>query len=80
VSRSIEDFNAVVQDLRWKATATLSRRERRETPEGETVVAALDPGIVGGSDPNQHRTVLQPHFRRDRERALTSMAVALVVA
>jgi len=53
----------VVQDLRLEATATLYRRERWQTPEGETVVAALDPAIVGGFGPNLHRTVLQLHFQ-----------------
>ena len=53
----------VVQDLRLEATATLYRRERWLTPEGETVVAALDPAIVGGFGPNLHRAVLQWHFQ-----------------
>ena len=48
----------VIQDLSLKATATLYRRERWQTPEGETVVAALDPAIVGGFGPNLHREVL----------------------
>jgi hypothetical protein len=53
----------VVQDLNLQATATLYRRERWETPEGETVVARLDPAIVGGFGPNLHRAVLQLHFQ-----------------
>ena len=38
----------VVQDLSLTPTATRYRRERWETPDGETIVAELDPGIVGG--------------------------------
>src|SRR5882762_4368839 len=38
----------VVQDLSLSPQVTLYRRERWETPEGETIIAALDPGIVGG--------------------------------
>lgn len=53
----------VVQDLSLQATATLYRRERWRTPDGETVVAALDPAFVGGFGPNLHRTVLQLHFQ-----------------
>jgi hypothetical protein len=53
----------VVQDLRLEATATLYRRERWQTREGETIVAALDPAIVGGFGPNVHRIVLQLHFQ-----------------
>jgi hypothetical protein len=59
---------------------TLYRRERGETPEGETAVEALDPAILGGFGPNLHRTVLQLHCQLDRERALKSVAVASVVA
>ncbi len=53
----------VVQDLSLNATATLYRRERWETPEGETLVAALGGGIVGGYGPNLHRAVLHLHFQ-----------------
>src|SRR5712692_7593301 len=45
----------VVQDLNLSPQVTLYRRERWETPEGETIIAALDPGIVGGYGPNLHR-------------------------
>ena len=41
---------------------TCYRRERWETPEDETIIAALDPGIVGGYGPNLHRFVLALHF------------------
>ena len=52
----------VVQDLSLKPKVTLYRRERWETPDGETVVAELDPGIVGGYGPHLHRLVLALHF------------------
>src|SRR5215470_18975560 len=52
----------VVQDLSLSPQVTLYRRERWETPEGETVIAALDAGIVGGYGPNLHRFVLALHF------------------
>src|SRR5882672_10601661 len=45
----------VVQDLNLSPQVTRYRRERWETPEGETIIAALDPGIVGGYGPNLHR-------------------------
>ena len=38
----------VVQDLNLSPQVTLYCRERWETPEGERIIAALDPGIVGG--------------------------------
>jgi hypothetical protein len=41
---------------------TRYRRERWETPDGKTIIAALDPGIVGGYGPNLHRLVLTLHF------------------
>jgi hypothetical protein len=52
----------VVQDLSLSPQVTLYRRERWETPEGERIIAALDPGIVGGYGPNLHRFVLALHF------------------
>jgi Transposase IS66 family len=52
----------VVQDLSLSPQVTLYRRERWETPEGERIIAALDPGIVGGYGPNLHRLVLAFHF------------------
>src|SRR6516162_8254034 len=52
----------VVQDLCLSPQVTRYRRERWITPEGETVIAALDPGIVGGYGPNVHRFVLALHF------------------
>ena len=38
----------VVQDLSLSPQVTRYRRERWQTPEGETIIAELDPGIVGG--------------------------------
>ena len=38
----------VVQDLNLSPQVTRYRRERWQTPEGETIIAELDPGIVGG--------------------------------
>ena len=52
----------VVQDLSLKPTVTRYRRERWETADGETIVAELDPGIVGGYGPHLHRLVLALHF------------------
>src|ERR1700688_3373888 len=52
----------VVQDLSLSPQVTLYRRERWETPEGERIIAALDPGIVGGYGPNLHRLVLALHY------------------
>src|SRR6266478_7865608 len=52
----------VVQDLSLSPQVTLYRRERWETPEGERIIAELDPGIVGGYGPNLHRLVLALHF------------------
>jgi Transposase IS66 family len=52
----------VVQDLCLSPQVTRYRRERWITPEGATVIAALDPGIVGGYGPNLHRLVLALHF------------------
>jgi hypothetical protein len=51
----------VVQDLSLKPTAIRYRRERWETPDGSTIVADLDAGIVGGYGPNLHRMVLLLH-------------------
>ena len=52
----------VVQDLSLKPTVTRYRRERWATPDGETIVANLDSGIVGGYGPNLNRLVLALHF------------------
>jgi len=52
----------VVQDLNLSPKVTLYRRERWETADGATVIAALAPGIVGGYGPNLHRLVLALHF------------------
>jgi hypothetical protein len=52
----------VVQDLSLKPTVTRYRRERWETADGETIVAELDSGIVGGYGPHLRRLVLALHF------------------
>ena len=53
----------VVQDLVLNPLVTRYRRERWETPDGKTVVAPLDPGIVGGYGPHLHRVVLTLHYQ-----------------
>ena len=53
----------VVQDLVLNPSATLYRRERWETPDGQTLIAPLEPGIVGGYGPHLHRLVLMLHFQ-----------------
>ena len=52
----------VVQDLSLHPVVTRYRRERWETPDGKTIIAELDPGIVGGYGPNLHRLALMLHF------------------
>ena len=53
----------VVQDLVLNPSVTRYRRERWETPDGRTLVAPLDPGIVGGYGPHLHRVVLMLHYQ-----------------
>ena len=53
----------VVQDLVLNPSVTLYRRERWETPDGQTLIAPLDPGIVGGYGPHLHRLILTLHFQ-----------------
>jgi hypothetical protein len=48
-NKGFEDI--VVQDLSLNPRVTRYRRERWETPDGKTIIAALDPGIVGGYGP-----------------------------
>src|SRR3984893_525078 len=52
----------VVQDLSLSPQVTRYRRERWQTPQGETIIADLDPGIIAGYGPNLHRLVLSLHF------------------
>jgi transposase IS66 family protein len=59
-NKGFEDIT--VQDLNLRPTVTRYRRERWETPDGETIIAELPPGIVGGYGPNLHRAVLALHF------------------
>ena len=53
----------VVQDLVLDPLVTRYRRERWETPDGKTLVAPLDPGIVGGYGPHLQRLILMLHFQ-----------------
>jgi hypothetical protein len=53
----------VVQDL-TDAKTTRYRRERRETPDGRTIVAELAAGIIGGYGPNLHRLCVGASFCR----------------
>lgn len=59
-NKGFEDV--VVQDLSLSPQVTRYRRERWETPDGKTIIADLDPAIVGGYGPNLHRFVLTLHF------------------
>ena len=53
----------VIQDLAFHPLVTCYRRERWETPDGQSVIAPLDPGIVGGYGPHLHRLILTLHFQ-----------------
>ena len=53
----------VVQDLVLNPSVTLYRRERWETSDGQTLIAPLGQGIVGGYGPHLHRLVLVLHFQ-----------------
>ena len=59
-NKGFEDI--VVQDVSLNPQVTRYRRERWETPDGKTIIAALDPGLVGGYGPHLHRLVLTLHF------------------
>ena len=50
-----------VRDLRLSAEVVRYRRERWLTPSGETVVAPLPAGIVGGFGPELRRFALAAH-------------------
>ena len=51
----------LVRDLRLSAEVVRYRRERWLTPSGETVVAPLPTGIVGGFGPELRRFILAVH-------------------
>ena len=51
----------LVRDLRLSAEVVRYRRERWVTPSGETMLAALPAGIVGGFGPELRRFVLALH-------------------
>jgi hypothetical protein len=72
----------VVQDLVLNPSVTLYRRERWETPDGQTLIAPLEPGIVGGYGPHLHRLVLMLHFQGQMtcERILALLNAASAVA
>jgi transposase IS66 family protein len=55
--------NFVVQDLVLRAQVIRYRRERWVTPEGETIVAALPPGVSGHFGPELRRFVLLQHHQ-----------------
>src|SRR6202034_2887012 len=55
--------DVVIQDLALHPLVTCYRRERWQTPEGQTLIAPLDPGIVGGYGPHLHRLILMLHFQ-----------------
>ena len=59
-NKGFEDI--VVQELSLFPQVTRYRRERWETADGRTIIADLDPAIVGGYGPNLHRFVLALHF------------------
>jgi hypothetical protein len=59
-NKGLEDI--IVQELSLNPQVTQYRRERWETPDGKTIIADLDPAIVGGYGPNLHRFVLVLHF------------------
>jgi hypothetical protein len=54
--KGYEDY--LVRELRLSAEVIRYRRERWATPSGESVVAPLPPGIVGGFGPELRRFVL----------------------
>ena len=58
-NKGFEDI--VVQELSLFPQVTRYRRERWETADGRTIIADLDPAIVGGYGPNLHRFVLALH-------------------
>jgi len=59
--KGFEDI--VIQDVAFHPLVTCYRRERWLTPDGQTVVAPLDPGIIGGYGANLHRLILMLHFQ-----------------
>jgi hypothetical protein len=53
----------VVPDLVLNPLVTRYRREHWQTPDGKTLIAPLDPGIVGGYGPQLHRVVLMLYYQ-----------------
>src|SRR5262245_45119565 len=59
--KGYQDF--VVQDLVLRARVIRYRRERWVTPEGQTILAALPPGISGHFGAELRRFVLLQHYQ-----------------
>jgi hypothetical protein len=59
--KGLEDI--IVQDISFGPFTTLYRRERWETPDGQTILAELPRGVIGGCGPHLHRLVLMLHFQ-----------------
>src|ERR1041384_6641626 len=55
--------DVLVQDLHWAARVIRYRRERWLTPEGETLVAPLPAGTVGGFGPGLRCFLLAAHIQ-----------------
>lgn len=55
--------DAIVQDLHLAPRVIRYRRERWRTPSGETIVAALPDGVVGGFGPALRRFILAGHIQ-----------------
>ena len=53
----------IVQDIVFRPEVTLYRRERWTTPDGRTVTADPQAGVVGGCGPDLHHYVLTLHFQ-----------------
>jgi hypothetical protein len=59
--KGFEDI--VIQDVAFHPLVTRYRRERWLTPDGQTVIAPLDPSLVGGYGPHLRRLILMLHFQ-----------------
>ena len=53
----------IVQDVSFRRAHTLYRRERCETPEGQSILRRPSAGVIGGCGPHLHRLVLMLHFQ-----------------
>lgn len=59
--KGYEDF--VVQELVLRVHVVRYRRERWQTPDGQTITAPLPPGIIGHFGPEMRRFVLAQHHQ-----------------